>query len=271
MKSAARTNLTSDNVRISNKKLGEGTFRVCLAGTYIGGTRNQQEAACKRFKPEHRDLALEYFAKDFQIIDMVLLYAETWNLIVPRGKEIMVNRGSIIHSNSGIAYLAEPLIRYYTKFTSNSGWIDDTSNWEVRAMAAFSHFTYAWSGGQYIVRDLQGRYRSNRYNPKKSRFELTDPAICSRRRSFGPTDLGEKGIDSFFHNHECNEFCENDWKRPRNPRQWYPHTRGTSMISSQVTHKLTLGNRATFRLNLRGVMEEEDDYDDSEDSSEDSY
>ena len=49
-----------------------------------------------------------------------------------------------------------------------------------------------------IVCDLQGRYRHNRRVNSKSRFELTDPAICSRRRTYGHTDLGEKGIESFF-------------------------------------------------------------------------
>ena len=60
--SAARTNLTSSDVRISNRNIGEGTFRVCLGGTYIGGNRNGQEAACKRFKPRFRSMEMEFFA-----------------------------------------------------------------------------------------------------------------------------------------------------------------------------------------------------------------
>ena len=266
MPGAARTNLTSHDVRISNRQLGEGAFRVCLEGTFLGGNRNLQEAACKRFKPQFRQLATEFFAVDFQIIDQTIEYAEYWNEICPVGKEIMVNRGTIHHSKSGIAYLVEPLIRYFTKFTANSGWIADTdNNWQVRAMAAFSHYTYHRSGGEMIVCDLQGRYRFNRYAKSKSRFELTDPAICSRRRNYGPTDLGEKGIDSFFANHECNEFCESHWKRPHGCRQWFPRTSGTSMMSSQMSHKLLLTNRATFRSSFDGITEE------GEESDDDSY
>ena len=72
---AARTNLSSDEVIISNRKLGEGSFRECYEGTFIGGHRNNQEAACKRFKPKWGQLETDYFAKDFQIADTAIDYA----------------------------------------------------------------------------------------------------------------------------------------------------------------------------------------------------
>ena len=140
--SAARTNLTSNDVRISNYKLGEGAFRVCLEGTFIGGNRNNQEAACKRFKPQFRPMELEYFSSDFQIADRAIRVAEEWNAICPYGKEVLVTRGTIHYSNSGIRYLVEPLIRYYQKYNANSGWIGNLNRWQVRCMAAFTHFSY---------------------------------------------------------------------------------------------------------------------------------
>lgn len=138
--SAARTNLTSDNIRIGGRQIGVGEFREVLEGTYIGGNRNQQAAACKRFKPQYRHLSQAYFQADFQIIDKAMEYAEQWNEFCPRGQEIMINRGDIHYSNSGIAYLVEPLIRYFEKFTSYSGWIGDTDDWQVRAMEAYSFY-----------------------------------------------------------------------------------------------------------------------------------
>lgn len=269
---AARTNLTSDDVRIGNEELGRGTFRVCLSGTFVGGNRNNQEAACKRFKPQFRPMEEEYFAKDFQIADKVIEIATDWNEFCPRGKEILVNRGTIHYSNSGIKYLVEPLIRYYQKFTSNSGWIGDSDDWEVRCMEAFSHYSYHRMGGQMIICDLQGRYRNNnRYRSSsrsKSRFELTDPAICSRHRRYGPTDLGEKGIDSFFANHTCNEFCQDHWARPRGVvRNWFAESQGTTMLSSTLSSKLKLTSRATFGINKMNAIAE--DYED--DSSLESY
>ena len=223
--SAARTNLSSNDIRIGPRQIGEGEFREVLEGTYIGGNRNQQAAVCKRFKSRYRHLSHSYFEDDFKIIDKAVHRAENWNRFCASGHEIMINKGAIHYSNSGIAYLVEPMIRYFEKFTSNSGWIGDDDDWEVRAMAAFTHFTYYDSGNRYIVCDIQGRYRSD---GRRKRFELTDPAICSTSQSYGPTDLGSEGIESFFANHQCNEFCESHWGRPHRSFAHFARTRGTT-------------------------------------------
>lgn len=184
--SAARTNLTSDRVRLhSNQKVGTGQFRIAYAGTYIGGNRNAQEAVCKCFRNNYSGLESEFFASDFQIASKAIQFAEDWNRMCPHGKEILFSYGAV-HKIGGKKYLVEPFIRYFEKFTSNNGWIadEDDVGWEVLAMEAFCHYTYHRSGGQMIVCDLQGRYRHNRYDRSKCRFELTDPAICSRRRSY---------------------------------------------------------------------------------------
>jgi Alpha-kinase family len=178
--SAARTNLTSTNVHISNTKIGDGAFRDCFLGTYVGGNRNQQEAACKRFKPRFRIVESEYFAADFRIADRVIEYAEEWNGFCPDRREIIVSRGDLHKSNSGIQYLVEPYIRDFTKFTSNSGWIAPGQGWDILALEAFSHYSYHRSGGMLLVCDLQGRYRKDKFGrgaKNKSRFELSDPAI----------------------------------------------------------------------------------------------
>jgi hypothetical protein len=252
-------------VSIGNRKLGEGSFRICVEGTYIGGNRNQQEAACKRFKPQFRSLEKEFFAVDFYIADEAIIVAERWNEFCDQGKEILISRGSLHNSNSGIQYLVEPLIRDYTKFTSNSGWIANSESWKVRCLEAFCHYSYHTTGGRLLVCDIQGRYRYDRFKNTRCRFELSDPAICSRRRVFGPTDLGEKGIDTFFANHKCNEFCQSDWQRPRNPQCWFAASSGTSMMSSQLDGLLKLGNRTTFKVGLAGIMEADGSDDDSDD------
>mmetsp|Transcript_7678 Transcript_7678/g.11027 ORF Transcript_7678/g.11027 Transcript_7678/m.11027 type:complete len:269 (+) Transcript_7678:181-987(+) len=264
MASASRTNLTSNRVRLHQHSIvGEGVFRMAYAGTYIGGNRNNQEAVCKRFKAKYRLLESEFFAADFQIADRAIQYAEDWNEMCEHGKEkILITRGDI-HRIDGQKYLVEPLIRYFTKFTSNNGWIadEDDVGWAVLAMEAFSHYTYHRSGGQMIVCDLQGRYRDDQYNRGKCRFEMTDPAICSRRRNYGPTDLGEKGIYSFFANHRCNQFCDDCWHRPRYADQYFPTSSSTSMIPSSMAHKLNMQYRTTFRQGINGILEEDSDED----------
>lgn len=258
--SAARTNLTSNDVQIdTNDKLGEGAFRECFGGTYLGGRRNQQEAACKRFKLKYSAMEKEFFGQDFKIAEKAIFLADCWNKFCAPQRTILISNGSV-HTNTmdGRLYLVEPLIRYYRKFTSNSGWVRDRSDWSVRCMEAFTHFSYHKTGGNMIVCDIQGRYRHNRFNRRMSRFELGDPAICSRRRLYGPTDLGEKGIESFFANHQCNEFCQSNWSKPKRPRVWFPQTMGTSMASSELSSALNLQNRATFKLGLNKLLEIEE-------------
>ncbi|KAL3784026.1 hypothetical protein HJC23_006312 [Cyclotella cryptica] len=237
--SAARTNLTSNSVRIhTNDIIGEGAFRIAYAGTYIGGNRNNQEAVCKCFKSQYRGLESDFFRSDFQTADKAIQYAEEWNRFCANEETILITRGDVC-TLGGRKYLVEPLIRYFTKFTSNNGWITDEEGW-------------------------CGRYKYNKYNNNKSRFELTDVAVCSRRCSYGPTDLGEKGIDSFFHNHVCNQFCHVDgrWQRSRYTNQWFPKSSSTSMMRSSQAHLLNLRNQSTFRSGFGGILEENSDDDD---------
>jgi hypothetical protein len=122
------------------------------------------------------------------------------------------------------------------------------------------------------VCDLQGRYRrESRGRKSRCRFELTDPAICSRQRSYGPTDMGEKGIETFFSKHACNEFCNQNgrWQRPRSPKEWFPCTDSTSMLPSSFSYHLTLQSTMSFRPGFDTIAES-DDSDDS-DYYDDSY
>jgi hypothetical protein len=262
--SAARTNLTSQHVQLHpHTVVGEGVFRIAYAGTYIGGNRNQQEAVCKCFRPKYKPLETEFFATDNRVTDKAIQYAEEWNVFCQADEEILVTKGDV-KTIGGTKYLVEPLIRDFTKFTSNNGWIANSDDWTVEAMEAFSHFTYHRSGGQMIVCDLQGRHRYDRYSDRRSRFELTDPAICSRRRNYGPTDLGEKGIESFFANHQCNQFCNangEQWHLPRYPHQWFYACEQTSMLRSTATNFLTTQNRARFNANLDPVLDVDSDDD----------
>lgn len=101
MSSAARTNLTSDRVRLHNNVIGEGAFRLAYAGTYEGGNRNQQEAVCKKFKSKYHMLESEFFAADFKIADRAIQYAEDWNDMCPVGKEILAsNKRECSHHQS---------------------------------------------------------------------------------------------------------------------------------------------------------------------------
>jgi len=179
------------------------------------------------------------------VVDKAIELALQWNEMCEHGKEIMITRGDVMDIGNH-RDMVEPLIRYFTKFTSNNGWIADNEGWQGLAMEAFTHFTYHRSGGQLIVCDLQGRYRYDR-----CRFELTDVAICSRTRRYGPTDLGEKGIDTFFANHTCNHFCHYNGKHCPLPPAMFARPK-----------LLQTKNPARFTSNLR-VIYDDSDSDDS--------
>ncbi|KAF0695413.1 Aste57867_13762 [Aphanomyces stellatus] len=71
---------------------------------------------------------------------------------------------------------------------------------------AFSHFTYRRSKRRSLVCDLQGVY-----DDTANVFELTDPVIHyagSKKRKYGRTDHGNRGMHDFFITHECNALCK---------------------------------------------------------------
>lgn len=80
---------------------------------------------------------------------------------------------------------------------------------------AFSHFSFVKSKKRFMVVDLQGVHI-----PKPdgtSSYELTDPVIHKHGKNnntkfsewtFGRTDRGKKGMNAFFHTHQCNEVCK---------------------------------------------------------------
>ena len=116
-----------------------------------------------------------------------------------------------------------------------------------------------------IVCDLQGVYKVNHFAFIRSHYRLTDPAICSSRRLYGLTDMGQKGIVSFFANHTCNQFCEKygkgQWKRPRDAICYFASANSdnemghTSMMSSSNAHLLSTKNKTKFNSNLQPIRE----------------
>ena len=108
----------------------------------------------------------------------------------------------------------------FTKFNSNNGYVNSDSHGEESIdlaigevkltdfVHAFSHWVYVQTNHNVLVCDLQGVLDMEGRRPI---FRLTDPAICSKRRSshrYGKTDLGVKGIRCFCFTHKCNDVCK---------------------------------------------------------------
>ena len=91
--------------------------------------------------------------------------------------------------------------------------------------------------------------------------------------------MGEKGIETFFYHHCCNDFCHSNygtngrnWSQPRQPQEWFESNEGTSMISSVDSYKLKISNAQVFRLNYQNEMVTYNEVSDEDsDSDSDSY
>jgi hypothetical protein len=107
---------------------------------------------------------------------------------------------------------------------TNSGWcLDDDSDMD-KISQALSHYSYHCTRGNLLLCDIQG----GSFNKG---FAITDPVIMSHQEGrYGQTDLGRKGIITFFAYHDCNEYCMEHWHRPRQRVALLTRRIGTSMI-----------------------------------------
>lgn len=89
----------------------------------------------------------------------------------------------------------------FVKVLSNSGVFKDSE--EAKIASAFSHWTWAETGGKMLICDLQGVMQDD------GSWLLTDPAVLTPKvGTFGPTDLGLPGMHAFWFSHKCSEMCE---------------------------------------------------------------
>ena len=210
-----------------DRPFAEGTFKYAAKGVYSEGARKGQPCVCKWFKSGSVYEA-RYFDDDLDTVNEAIRLVSLWNAQEVINKPVKMNAPEIWTFDStstrgwaGKKIMQEPFIEGWQKFNSGSGWNDSGSSW-ARAMQALSHFSYDVTNGQSLLCDLQGAvYRDG--------VVLTDPAILSVSGKFGPTDLGEKGISTFFGHHVCNEYCRSNWLQPRDQTCYYQKRKGTTM------------------------------------------
>lgn len=139
------------------------------------------------------------------------VYMRTASLSVVK-HEVRGASGSVICRAGDMILIEGKVGGVYEKFNSNTGWSCGNAN----SPDALSHWTWVESGGDMLVCDLQGQRghpgvpgsHKMRGQTDKYWYLFTDPAICSRNQRFGITDLGQKGIDTWFFHHKCSDFCK---------------------------------------------------------------
>ena len=102
-----------------------------------------------------------------------------------------------------------PIYGEFQKFNSNTGWSSGVGH----LPAAFSHWTWVESNGEHLICDLQGHRGfpgGVKLNGKgKHYYAFSDPAVLSKvSGTYGPSDLGNKGQETWFASHVCNDFCK---------------------------------------------------------------
>lgn len=202
----------------------QGAFRWVAKGTYTVGHRQGEPCVCKWFKTGGV-MESHFYDSDLEASNEAIRLITKWNAKHFIDRMVQVNLPEVWTFVSGQwdgrKVLQEPFISNYQKFNSNTGWADDSIPWS-RVMQALSHFTFHTSNGETLLCDLQGGVYSNG-------VVLTDPVVMSKTCRYGPTDLGPRGISSFFSSHVCNEYCRGDWRRPRDQTRYHTRTAGTTM------------------------------------------
>jgi Alpha-kinase family len=219
----------------------EGAFRWVAKGTHSNGPRRGEPCVCKWFKTGHV-MESHFYDSDLKTSNEAIRLITKWNETKLVNRMIKVNLPEVwTFESNRRKNLQEPFIENYQKFNSNSGWADDSIPW-ARVMQALSHYSYHVSGGATLLCDLQG-------GVYKDGVVLTDPVIMSNTRQYGPTDLGPRGISSFFSSHVCSEYCRKDWCRPSDRTRYYSRTAHTSMEhhvpTRQSRSKMSMGS--TFK------------------------
>ena len=142
--------------------------------------------------------------------------------------------GYTFGKDSGDEFLLEREIRgSFEKFNSNSGWSSGCDP----ILEAFSHWSWVHTDGQKLVCDLQGHREFDDGLPHTGEdyyYLLTDPAICTPCHDYDESDLGQRGINSFFAHHECNSWCEHldiEYEKPAYSCAVVPRQQSTSYHS----------------------------------------
>lgn len=194
-----------------------GGTRVVYRGVMADGV----EVVVKKFATEH-PMNAEFWTSDIDGVAIAQQMAAAWNQLAIASKPIVFLEPVVYYKSEdqrssrampvGERVLIEPYVPgEFKKYNSNSGWVCDAAD-GGDMLQAFSHWTYHKSGGTQLVCDIQGIRCQECYI-------LTDPVINSATGECGVCDLGVDGMNGFFYHHECNRFCNPQWKRIVNPQK----------------------------------------------------
>ncbi len=216
-----------------------GSFKNVYKGKYIDGERADEHCVCKSLI-SGSVFEESYFQVELQVVEKALEIINNFNKEKVINPNIWLNKPGIWtgtgSENEGEKVLVEPMISNFEKFNSNTGWSPEESSPWTDVMQALSHYSYHSTNRHLLLCDLQGGVIENG-------AVITDPIIMSTSKEYGPTDLGDEGISTFFFYHRCNEFCNPKWMIPRHKKRYFEKREGSSMALSTKLTELKLVNQ----------------------------
>ena len=206
---------TDLTMRKHSRPFAQGAMRIA---SYARTAHSTSPLVVKSFKPHlgrsHKNLA--HLADDMRVQVLCKAFALEFNSLAcpPVPLDFVIATCLKPSSPPPTAITDTPCMSLepflpgeYTKYNSNSGWVNDSPSPSSPATPsisdiaqAFSHYTFERSAGKLLVSDLQGVEGT-----------LTDPAIHTadpERFKLADTNLGEAGMKFFFATHRCNEWCK---------------------------------------------------------------
>ena len=208
-------------------------------------------------------------------------------LILPKDTyiEVISPVGTI---KSGIFHIEEMVAGDFVKHTNNMGYVNENDR---NTPQAFSHYSYVWSNGTFLICDIQGISTGTNgldiYTDPQMHMITTDSSKLkqclgvSAKLNGGLGDFGAFGIDAFFTTHRCNAIChalrlelfsptnnddgtlpiETSQALSRNEEYCnisYQHSESAIEISNQRTQaSMVFGARAVAISLLRGATEDQ--------------
>lgn len=253
--SSARENISHKAEADTTRLFAQGHFKLAYSGNYTEGKRKDQACVVKVFKKGSAFQA-SFFGTELQVSAKALEIVTQFNRDKIIDKRLRLNLPTVWEFvETREKCLVEPRIQNFENFNSNSGWTPRVSSLWTDAMQALSHYSYHISKQTLLLCDLQGgSYRDG--------FVLTDPVIMSNddasKQQYGPTDLGPRGISTFFAYHQCNRYCRPEWRFPEDRRVYYPKRKGSTM---ELKHLPTRWSRESMTVATTTIAEEDSETD----------
>jgi len=195
-------------VVVHNKDFGEGGLRTVRRLREVDRDGGYIEYVAKWFKFEAEKREWYFAEAEAQMVAEEL--AQKFNKL-PQGPPkkvgfVPVHVIELVDRAERPLYNVEPLLKgAYEKHNDNDGGIftqgqnsrDPKMQFVRNTPQAFSHFTFANSGGKMVVCDIQGVHDM-----------YTDPQIHTLDgKGFGQGNMGKGGIDKWIKTHVCNDIC----------------------------------------------------------------